>query len=112
MKQIAVGLLSLASFSAYGQGEAQAFLSWYDGWGTHTVWGVGRISGSYNGAKVKCGNIFVPVLSILDTHESDGNPLSPAQTAEHAKSVNVPLLRALESQGNKCIVHAVAADEA
>jgi len=110
MRQIAIGLLLLASSSATGQGETQAFLSWYDGWVTHTVWGAGKISGSYNRAKVKCGNVFVPVRPILDTHESDGNPLSPAQTAERAKSVNVPLLRSMESRGDRCVFQAT--DEA
>jgi len=112
MRKIAIGILLLASFSATGQGETQAFLSWYDGWGTHTVWGAGKISGSYNGAKVQCGNVFVPVRPILDTHESDGNPLSPIQTAEHAKSVNAPLLHSLESRGEKCVFQPAATDEA
>ena len=112
MRQITIGLLILASFSAAGQGEAQAFLSWYDGWGTHTVWGGGKVSGSHNGTKVKCGNVFVPVRAILDTHESDGNPLSPAQTAEHAKSVNVALLRSLEFRGYRCAFQTASTDEA
>ena len=103
MRQIAIGLLLLATFSAEGREETQAFLSWYDGWGTHTVWGAGKISGSSNRARVKCGNVFVPIRPILDTHESDGNPPSPTQTAEHAKSVNVALLRSLESRGDKCV---------
>lgn len=112
MRQITIELLLLASFSAAGQGEAQEFLSWYDGWGTHTVWGAGKISGSYDRAKVKCGNVFVPVRPILDTHESDGTPPSPTQTAEHAKSVNVVLLRSLESRGHKCVFQTAATDDA
>ena len=112
MRQITIGLLLLASFSAAGQGETQAFVSWYDGWGTHTVWGAGKISGSFNRAKVRCGNVFVPVRPILDTHENDGNPPSSTQTVEHAKSVNVALLRSLESRGNKCVFQTAAADEA
>jgi hypothetical protein len=113
MRQITIGFLVLASFSAAGQGETQAFLSWYDGWGTHTVWGAGKVSGSYNSATIKCGNVLVPVRPILDTHESDGNPPGPTQTAEYAKSVNLALLRSFESRGDKCLfLQPAAANEA
>ena len=112
MKQITIGLILLASFSAAGQAEPQAFLSWYDGWGTHTVWGAGKVSGSHNGTRVKCGDVLVQVRPILDTHESDGNPLSPTQTSEHARSVNAALLRTLESSGDKCAFQTVSTAEA
>ena len=112
MKQITIGLLFFASFSAPGQTESPAFLSWYDGWGTHTVWGAGKISGTYKGAKVKCGDAFVQVRAIRDTHDSDGNPPSPTQTAEHAKSVNLTLLRTLQSRGEKCVFQTMTTGEA
>jgi hypothetical protein len=110
MMKFTVGLLLLALSSAHAQSENQEFLSWYDGWGTHTVWGAGKISGSYNRTQVKCGKIFVPVRPILDTHESDGEPLSPTQTADHAKALNMSLLRSLESRGDKCVFQTVAAN--
>lgn len=45
MRQIAIGLAFLASFPVAGQVENQSLLSWYDGWGTHTVWGGGKVTG-------------------------------------------------------------------
>lgn len=112
MRQIAIGLAFLASFPVAGQVENQSLLSWYDGWGTHTVWGGGKVTGGYNVAEVKCGSVLVPVRPILDTHESNGNPPTPTQTVEYAKSVNVALLRTLDSRGDKCVFQIEATDEA
>ena len=104
MKTIAfVLLLLLSSGACTSQEEPAEFLSWYDGWGIHSVWGAGNASGSYRGTHVKCGDRLVPVRAIHDTHESDGNSLSQAQTAEFARSKNLVLLATLESTGDKCI---------
>ena len=113
MKRIALALsLLLASGTCLSQDEPQEFLSWYDGWGTHTIWGAGKVSGSYRAAHVKCGDTLVRVRAIHDSHETDGKPLSTAQTAEHARSKNIVLLRMLESKSEKCIFRQASSSEA
>jgi|SRR6185295_6539944 len=95
-------LLAILSPLAFGQDKPQEFLSWYDGWGTHTVWGAGTISGSYRDAHVKCGSTTVVVRAIFDTHESRGAPPDPNQTAEYARASNTALLKVFETRGDKC----------
>ena len=103
MKKVLVVLMLLPlGGECLGQEAHREFLSWYNGRGVHTVWGAGKISGSYIGAHVKCGDTLVPVRAIHDSHESDGSPLHPTQTAEYASAHNVALLRSLESTGNRC----------
>ena len=93
-------LLSQASCSA--PLEHQAFLSWYDGFGTHTVWGVGAVTGGYGTSQVKCGGVNIQVVPIHDTHENDGSPLLTNETVEYAKKENARLLGTLVSRGYKC----------
>ena len=95
-------LIVLSTGKCLGQDRPREFLSWYNGWGVHTVWGAGKVSGSYLKAHVKCGDTLIPVRAILDTHEGDGSPLRPNQTAAYVSSQNVALLRALEASGNTC----------
>lgn len=95
-------LLILFAGPCLSQERPREFLSWYDGWGVHTVWGAGKISGSFGRAHVQCGDTLVPVRAIHDTHESDGSPLRPDQTAGYASAHNVALLRSLESSGPGC----------
>ena len=87
---------------AIGQDGQEEFLSWYDGWGTHTVWGVGKIKGHYRDARVQCGTRSIPVRAIHDTHNSDRKPLAPTQTRHFARSKNAATLRKIESRGDKC----------
>ena len=110
MKRVALLLLA-TSGQSLGQNGGSEFLSWYNGWGIHTVWGAGQISGSYKGAHVLCGDTRIPVRAIHDTHETDGRPLAQEQTAEHARSVNIALLHALEALGDKCQFQQASADE-
>jgi hypothetical protein len=109
---VAVVLGLLPSSPCATEGQALEFLSWYDGWGTHTVWGAGTIAGSYNGARVNCGRLIVPVRAIHDSHETDGQPLLRDQTSEHAKVHNLELLHSLEGKGIKCAFGQAFAAEA
>ncbi|QJR13483.1 hypothetical protein DSM104440_00267 [Usitatibacter palustris] len=77
------------------------FLSWYDGWGTHEIWGGGKINASYSGASVKCGSLRVSVTPIYDTH-ADGQPPTKSQTSDFAKVHNSKVLEQLRSRGLKC----------
>src|SRR5258706_9504197 len=67
------------------------FFSWYDGWGTHQVWGVGRISASHTEALVKCGQLRIKVIPIYDTH-SAGRPPNKEESADFAKSHNLSVV--------------------
>jgi hypothetical protein len=81
--------------------QSQEFLSWYDGWGTHTAWGVGKVSGSYSGTTVKCGTTLVRVRAVYDTHADRGQPKRD-ETSQHLQAANVALLRRIESVAGKC----------
>jgi len=81
--------------------ERKEFLSWYNGWGEQTLWGIGKIQGSYFGTTVKCGDDLVPVRTVYDTHEHDGPPLASA-SRESVESANRALLKDLEARGIKC----------
>jgi hypothetical protein len=82
--------------------EQRTFLSWYNGWGTHSVWGAGRVAGSYENAAVKCGNAQIKVKAIYDSHASADRPPTEKQTSAFARSHNVALVRELTSKGIQC----------
>jgi hypothetical protein len=104
MKRIAIALVLLSlSAGARSQEESPEFLSWYDGWGTHTVWGAGKVTGSYREARVQCGSASIPVRAIYDTHNTDRTPLSYTQTRRFARLKNAGVLRKLKSRGDKCV---------
>jgi hypothetical protein len=86
----------------FGQNEGPEFLSWYDGWGTHTVWGAGKISGSYKNTQANCGGILIPVRAIYDSHETDGAPLSREQSSDYAREHNSSVLEVLNGLGVEC----------
>jgi hypothetical protein len=81
--------------------DDKAFLSWYDGWGTHTVWGIGKIaSGSINAA-VKCGSSLVPIRAVFDTHDRLADPTA-TQSPEYCATANRELLKAFRAEGIQC----------
>ena len=99
-----LGRLSAVLLTAAGSSQAQApqeFLSWYDGWGTQTLWGIGKIESSYNNTAVQCGRLAIPVRAVYDTH-ADIDPPTAGQSREHAARVNLALSKALEANGSKC----------
>ena len=79
----------------------QEFLSWYNGWTVHTVWGIGQVSGSYLGATIKCGGTLVPIRAVYDTH-ADRDPPKPEQVESYVKAVNLALLGSIEAIAGKC----------
>jgi hypothetical protein len=93
-------LLSTVLAVSTPQGR-QEFLSWYNGWGTHTVWGIGKVEGAYFGTSVQCGTLLVPVRAVYDTHR-EHSPPTAIQSKDYVASSNIRLLRALESNGSKC----------
>jgi hypothetical protein len=101
--KIAFVLLAIGMASASGAAstQSQEFLSWYNGWGTHTVWGIGKVSGSYLGTTVKCGATLIPVRVVYDSHAERESPQSD-QTSEFLQTANVASLRRIESIAGKC----------
>jgi hypothetical protein len=101
---LALGATLAISPLAFSQSTPDfTFFSWYDGWGTHQVWGVGKIFTSAAEASLKCGPLTVKVVPIYDTH-SDLEPPNKEQTSEFAKSHNVAVLKQLQSNGLTCEV--------
>ena len=88
------------SVSAFAQ-SSEEFLSWYNGWGTHSVWGAGAVQASYRNATVQCGGKQVPVAPIYDSHSNDGPP-KENQTRAYAEVKNRALLSKFEQQGVAC----------
>lgn len=94
------GLLSSASMPVLMQ-EHKEFLSWYNGWTVHTIWGIGKIYGSYFGTTVKCGSVTIPVRPIYDTHSHTAPPTAQ-QSSGYATPANLALLHKLDADGIKC----------
>jgi hypothetical protein len=81
--------------------ESHHFLSWYNGYGRHTVWGLGDVLGPYASATAKCGSSVIKVLAIYDTHRAQAPPTED-QSADYARTRNLELIRVLEHQGIGC----------
>jgi len=84
------------------QPDRYEFLSWYDGWGTHTVLGTGKVAGGYQGTVISCGNVKVPVRAAYDTHFRVGREPTDAQSDSRIHSSNEATLQALKANGLDC----------
>ena len=98
---IFIAAVALLPASASPAQTDERFLSWYNGWGSHRVWGAGRVAGSYENAFVECGGKQIKVIPIYDTHASRQAPTSE-QSSGFARSHNVALAKALATKGDKC----------
>jgi hypothetical protein len=96
------GIVLLASHAHVSAQQDPRFLSWYNGWGSHRVWGLGVVAGVSQNAFVKCGDKKIKVVAIYDTHTAFGVPPTQAQSRAFAASHNSALSRQLASQGLKC----------
>lgn len=85
------------------------FFSWYNGWGSHKVWGLGSITGSYSDASVKCGEELIKVVPIYDTHASS-EPPNNAQSSAFAKIHNLTLADELAKKGIQCAFEKMSPD--
>jgi hypothetical protein len=99
-------LVALAAFGfvSYAQVENRAtrFLSWYNGWGTHTVWGLGETAGNYADAWVQCGKEKVKVEVIYDTHFPVISPPAENQSQEFARRHNLGVAKDFQNKGVQC----------
>jgi hypothetical protein len=102
MKTALIALLLMAVTATARAQEKQEFLSWYNGWGVHTLWGIGKVQGSYFGSTMKCGSALIPIRAVYDTHQ-DTDPPTATQSRKHVEAENLALLRTLEANRTKCI---------
>lgn len=86
---------------AEGEVARQEFLSWYNGYFNHQVWGLGLQWGANEGTFVQCGTRRIPVRAVYDTHTSR-EPPTAVQSKERLSDANLALLRSLETQGLNC----------
>lgn len=103
----------LSTFSGLGYPDEKTdykFLSWYNGWGSHHVWGVGSVAGSYADASVKCSQVKIKVVPIYDTH-SDSQPPDPKRLSAFARAHNVALAQELAKKGIRCVFGKEPPDE-
>jgi len=101
MRPILLILLFFGIQTSTSSQDHREFLSWYNGWTVHTVWGIGKVSGSYHGTSIQCGSSFIPVRAVYDTH-LDKEPPTVNQSSEQVAAANIVLLRAIQSDGTKC----------
>lgn len=106
MKALLLAALLLAPSMRASAQEHGEFLSWYNGWTVHTVWGIGKIYGGYSGTTVECGTVTIPVRPIYDTHQHS-TPPTAKQTSEYAASANSALLHALDADETKCTLQLI-----
>lgn len=111
MRHIVSLLLVLPCVAMAADSPSPHFLSWYDGWGTHTVWGIGKVQGSYKETSVTCGGRPIPVTVIYDTHADHQKPRRD-QSAESARHGNRRLLEQFREAKISCTFVLVGPDEA
>lgn len=78
------------------------FLSWYNGWHVHSVWGAGILRAPFAEASVACGTISVPIRVVFDTHSSGGVPPTADETKLKVENHNLALLKELCAAGLRC----------
>jgi hypothetical protein len=91
MRHSLLFLFLLPCIALAADGPPVRFLSWYDGSGTHTVWGIGKIQGGFVGTVVICGQEAIPVTVIYDTHANHTEPRAD-QRADFARKENRRLM--------------------
>lgn len=101
MKSVLLILLLLGIPISASAQDHREFLSWYNGWTVHTLWGIGKVSGSHHGTKIQCGSSLIPVRAVYDTHLDYGPP-NFNQSSKQVATANLALLHAIQSDGTKC----------
>jgi len=102
IKLVAVVVLFATCAAVAAEDDANhKFLSWYNGWGSHNVWGLGSVTGSYSDAYVKCGEVKIKVVPIYDTH-SMHEPPNESQSSSFAKAHNLVFAEELAKKGVLC----------
>ena len=96
---------SVVAFAEESTGRE--FFSWYNGWGSHRVWGVGIISGSYSSASVKCGKNKIKIAPIYDSHSAQ-QPPNQNESSAFAKAHNLALAKELAGEGVQCLFESEA----
>lgn len=116
MKRLTTMLALLISMSALGEdgvedpvakanSDVQAgrymFLSWYNGWTRHDVWGIGAVMAAYSNGAVDCGGRSVRLVPVYDSH-ADMRAPKWNQTKAYVQSYNHAVLKLLEANGITC----------
>lgn len=83
------------------QSNEYVFLTWYNGWTRHDVWGVGAVMASYLSGSVECDGRTVRLVPIYDSH-ADMRPPKQTETKAYAKSYNLTVLKLLQANDVKC----------
>ncbi len=84
------------------ESNTYSFLTWYDGWGSHTVWGVGKVGACFTCGSVMCGSTKVEFTVSYDTHTRTADSVYP-QEKEFATTYNSMLLAHFKQTGQRCI---------
>ncbi len=77
------------------------FLTWYDGWGGHTVWGDGKVGACFTCGSVMCGSTKVEFTVSYDAHTRTADSKYP-QEKEFATIYNSMLLAHFKQTEQGC----------
>ena len=77
------------------------FLSWYNGWSNHNVWGIGEVSALAAENFAHCGDLVVSARPIYDSHTDIVGPRVD-QTREYAETYNLTMRGLIERDGTLC----------
>jgi hypothetical protein len=106
MKKTIAGLVVLMlTACAYTAPPKKEFFSWYNGYSSHKVWGLGIVTGPYLSAFAPCGTAKIEVKPIYDVHTATNAPTTE-ETAETARAHNVALMEELKRQRIGCAFEA------
>lgn len=83
------------------ESNTYSFLTWYDGWGGHTVWGVGKVGACFTCGSVMCGSTKVEFTVSYDAHTRTADSKYP-QEKEFATTYNSMLLAHFKQIGQGC----------
>ncbi|WP_444909969.1 hypothetical protein [Microbulbifer sp. TRSA005] len=81
--------------------NSYSFLTWYDGWGGHTVWGIGKVGACFTCGKVICGTIKVDFIVTYDSHTRSADSKYP-KDKDYATTYNSMLLSHFNNQELEC----------
>jgi len=81
--------------------KEHTFLTWYNGWGQHSVWGVGKVGACFTCGSVTCGNTKITFTVTYDSHTRSGDSKYP-QSQEYASEYNTNLLAYFKIQKQEC----------
>ncbi|MFA0813688.1 hypothetical protein [Microbulbifer epialgicus] len=81
--------------------QSYTFLTWYDGWAGHDIWGVGKVGACFDCGVVICGPTQVNFTVTFDLHTGTSHSKYPS-SKEYATKYNSTILSYFQNQKGGC----------